>query len=600
MKKIVSLFLTVFLMTTLAVPEMAMAYTAGDIAVLYTNDVHCAVSANIGYAGLAAYKKDMLQTYGDGYVTLVDAGDAIQGAPIGTLSKGDYIIDIMNAVGYDIATYGNHEFDYGMSRLKELVTKSKATYVSANFTDLISGKTVSDAYKIVTYGSVKVAYVGISNPGTFTSSTPSFFQNEQGDYIYGFCEDMTGEKLYAVVQTAVDSALNEGADYVVAVSHLGIGEDCTPWRSTDVIANTTGIDAVIDGHSHSTIANRKITNKSGEDVILTSTGTQLKAIGKLIISTTGITTELVTDYTQKDTVVGAFVTNFENKFAELLNTVVAKTDVELTTVDPSTGKRIIRNSETNLGDLCADAYRDVLGADIGIVNGGGVRATIAAGDITYNDIISVHPFGNMACMVEATGQEILDALEMASRTMPEECGGFLQVSGLTYEIHTYIPSSVVVDDKSMFVKTSGEYRVKNVKVINAETGSYDPIDLDKTYTVASHNYMLKNGGDGINMFLDNTILQDEVLIDNQVLINYIVDSLGGIVGEAYSQPYGAGRIHILTQAPIQSTTSVTTTATASNPAPTIPETGESAPVAAMFLLTICAGAVLICARKKRD
>jgi len=586
MKKILSIFATVFLIVTLTVPRMAMAATE-EIAVLYTNDVHCAVSTNIGYAGLAAYKNDMKLIYGADNVTLVDAGDAIQGAAIGTLSKGEYIVDIMNTVGYDIATYGNHEFDYGMNRLKELVAKSGATYVSANFTDLASGKTVSDAYKIVDYGSVKVAYVGISTPGTFTSSTPAYFQNEHGEYIYGFCEDLTGEKLYAAVQKAVDSALHEGADYVIAVAHLGTEEEDAPWRSTDVIANTTGIDAVIDGHSHSTIACQKVSSKSGEEVILTSTGTQLRTIGKLLITPAGISTELIADYTKKDAVVGAYVTKIEDKYAELLHTVVAKTAVDLTTADPATGSRMIRNSETNLGDLCADGYRHALGADIAILNGGCIRANIAAGDITYNDIISVHPFGNMLCMVEATGQEIQDALEMGSRNMPKESGGFLQVSGLTYEIHTYIPSSVVVDDKGMFVKVSGAYRVRNVRILNAKTGSYESIDPDKIYTVASHNYMLKNGGDGINMFMNNTILQNEVLIDNQVLINYIVDNLGGLVGEQYVSLYGAGRISVLTQAPVQPTAT-----------PAIPDMGDSTQTEAVFILILCAGAVLVCMRKK--
>ena len=580
MKKILSAFLAVLLVIILTIPGTVMADTFDDIAVLYTNDVHCAVSTNIGYAGLAAYKNDMKLTYGVNNVTLVDAGDAIQGAAIGTLSKGEYIIDIMNTVGYDIATYGNHEFDYGMNRLKELVAKSGATYVSANFTDLVSGKTVSDPYKIVTYGSVKVAYVGVSSPGTFTTSTPAYFQNEHGEYIYGFCEDSTGAKLYAAVQTAVDKALGEGADYVIAVCHLGTEEDSAPWRSTDVIANTTGIDAVIDGHSHSTIACRKVSNKSGKEVILTSTGTQLHAIGKLVITASGISSELITGYTGKDAAVGAYVTNIENEYAALLHKVVAKSSVQLTINDSATGNRLIRSGETNLGDLCADAYRNALGADIAILNGGCIRANIAAGDITYNDIISVHPFGNMLCMVEATGREIQDALEMGARNMPKENGGFLQVSGLAYEIRTYIPSSVVVDDKGMYVKTGGEYRVRNVRILNTKTGKYEPIDPDRAYTVASHNYMLKNGGDGINMFMDNTILQNEVMIDNQVLINYIVDSLGGLVGEKYANQYGASRISVLTKAPAA------------------PETSDSASVNAVFMLTISAAAVLLYMRKK--
>ena len=208
---------------------------------------------------------------------------------------------------------------------------------------------------------------------------------------------------------------------------------------------------------------------------------------------------------------------------------------------------MVRNQETNLGDLCADAYRTLLGADIAFVNGGGIRVDMPKGDISYGDIISVHPFGNMACLIEATGQQILDALELGSSAAgvgegAGESGGFLQVSGLTYEVDTTIPSAVVKDDKGLFVKVDGEYRVKNVKVGN------EPLDLTKTYTLASHNYMLKSGGDGYTMFLENKILKDEVMVDNEVLIHYIVESLGGNVkaGSIYANPYGEGRIRVIT------------------------------------------------------
>jgi 2',3'-cyclic-nucleotide 2'-phosphodiesterase (5'-nucleotidase family) len=220
---------------------------------------------------------------------------------------------------------------------------------------------------------------------------------------------------------------------------------------------------------------------------------------------------------------------------------VAKTDVDLVINEPSTLDkeekiRLVRNAETNLGDLCADAYRYVTGADIALVNGGGVRVDIRSGDITNNDIISVHPFGNAVCVVEADGQTILDALEMGARVTPEECGGFLQVSGLTYEINTEIESSVQVDENGMFVSVDGEYRVQNVMVGD------EPLDLNKTYTVASHNYMLKSAGDGMCMFQDCNIVLDEIMLDNEALRTYILEGLGGVVGEQYADPYGEGRI----------------------------------------------------------
>jgi len=526
--------------------ESAAPEEGGKIVILHTNDVHCEIDqakkddkvTNIGYAGVAAYKTEMEAEYGKDYVTLVDAGDAIQGGPIGTLTKGSVLVEIMNKVGYDLAIPGNHEFDYGMDNFLSLAKdKAEYTYICSNFTDL-AGKGVFDPYKILTYGEVKVAYVGIDTPETFTKSTPTYFQNDKGEYIYSFQQGGSGKDLYAAVQKAVDAARKEGADYVVALGHLGDNGSTQEWKAQTVIANTNGIDLFIDGHSHEQIE-KAVANKDGKDVPWAQTGTKLAAIGKVVIDTkTGeITHELVTGYDKQDETVAAFVKEKEDAFKAQLEEVVAKTEVDLTTKDAD-GNRLVRSGETNLGDLCADAYRVMLGADVAFVNGGGVRADIAAGDVTYEDIINVHPFGNEACMVETTGQDILDALELGARNYPEENGGFLQVSGLTYTIDENVPSSVVTNDEQEFVKVDGAYRVTDVKV-NGE-----PLDMDKTYTLASHNYMLKSGGDGFVMFKDDKLLKDGVMIDNAVLINYIVDELKGTVtAEQYGE--SAGRITVV-------------------------------------------------------
>lgn len=518
-------------------PTPVAASLDKDLAILYTNDVHCAVDEGIGYAGVAALKQQLMD---DGcYVALVDAGDAVQGDAIGTLSKGSYIIDIMNEVGYDVATPGNHEFDYGMDRFLELVDMAEFPYISANFMDLTTGDTVLAPYTILTFNGVNVAFVGVSTPATITSSTPAYFQDADGNFIYGFGQTGGADTFYAIVQDAVDAAIADGADYVVALVHLGIDATTSPYTSSEMIENTSGINVVIDGHSHSTIECERVKNKTGERVLLTQTGTKLSSVGLLYITKEGsISTGLISDYSEKDAATEAYIAQIQAQFEELLNEVVASSEVNLTIYEPGTDPavRIVRNSETNLGDLCADAYRYISGADIAFVNGGGVRTDIAAGDITYGAIIKVHPFGNELCMVEATGQEILDALEMGSRVTPEENGGFLQVSGLTYEIHTYIPSSVTLDENGLFVSVDGEYRVKNVMVGD------EPLDLTKTYTLACHDYLLKNAGDGYTMFQDNTFLLESFMIDNQVLINYIVDGLGGVVGQDYADPHGQGRI----------------------------------------------------------
>lgn len=537
--------LAVLLIASMMLSGLAFAEEAAvehqNAVVLYTNDAHCGIEDGIGYAGIAAYKAAYEKKGYD--VILVDNGDAIQGGPIGTLSKGLYIIDIMNALGYEVAAIGNHEFDYGMDAFNAAKEKAEFTYVSANFCDL-EGNPLLDPYVIHELGGWKVAFVGVATPETFTKSNPANFQDEEGNYIYNFCQGEDGATLYAAVQKAVDAATAEGADVVVAMTHLGTDASSAPYTSSDLIVNTTGIDAVLDGHSHSVWEQEIVLNAAGEEVLLSSTGTKLANLGALSITADEegnpvVSTKLHSESLFQDDEAAGFIASVKGLYEESLNEVVASTEVALTVKDPATGERAVRSAETNLGDLCADAYRSMLGSDIAFVNGGGVRADIEAGDITYGQILNVHPFGNMACMIEISGQHILDALEMSARALPDENGGFLQTSGLTYEINMGVESSVVLDEEGNFAEVAGDRRVQNV-LVNGE-----PIDPEAIYTVASHNFMLKNGGDGFVMFKEGEVIVDEVMIDNQVLINYIIDVLGGVVGEDYADPYGQGRITIV-------------------------------------------------------
>lgn len=545
---------------TAAVLSVTAAAESKGIVILHTNDIHCGINATddtFGYAELAAYRAKLES---EGYSTiLVDAGDFSQGDVVGTLSDGGYIIDIMNELQYDAAIPGNHEFDYGIDRFYELADMAEFDVISSNFISLETNSAVLDRATIIEADGVKVGLVGISTPETLSKATPAYFQNDDGEYIYSFCYDSSGEALYSAVQSAVDEVIAQGAECVVAIGHLGIDLSSTPWTSYEVIANTSGIDIFIDGHSHSVIEGEPVKAEDGEEVLLSSTGTKLRNIGAVTITDADISAQLVSteEYSVTEDTSSEeykaylsaveYIDGIESEFNELIEEVVAKTDVTLTVNDPSDPDvRMIRSGETNLGDLCADAYRSLLGADIGFVNGGGIRADIKAGDITYGQIISVHPFGNEACLIEATGQEILDALELGASEYPYENGGFLQVSGLTYELHSYIPSSVQVDENDSFTGIGGEYRVKNVNV------GGEPLDLDKTYTLASHNYMLLNGGDGYSMFTDNKVILDSVMLDNRVLIDYIVEYLGGVVGEQYSDPRGEGRITIVSEQPAPS------------------------------------------------
>ncbi len=516
--------------------EVVVTPPSEEVAIIYTNDVHCGISDHIGYSGLAAYKKE-LEAAGK-QVLLVDAGDSIQGGVIGALSSGEYPLEIMNDIGYDVATIGNHEFDYGMEQFMKLKDEAKFPYVCCNFMDLTTNQSVFDAYQMFTFGDIDVAFVGITTPKTITSSTPKYFQNEAGEFIYGFCQDKSGQKLYDTVQSAIDDARNAGADYVIGLAHLGVEAVASPWMSTEVIANTTGMDALIDGHSHTVMPEEHVKNKAGKPVVLTQTGTKLANIGTLTIDTTGKLSSSLTDstYETKDADTDAYIAGIMEQFEEQLSKVIGTSEVELVVNDPETDVRIVRTAETNLGDFCADAYLAVTGADIAFSNGGGIRAAVPAGEITYGDIINVHPFGNAICVIEATGQQILDALELGVMDMPEENGGFEQAAGINFEIHLDIPSSVILDENGMFVSVDGDYRVQNVKVGEEE------LDLKKTYMLAGNSYSLQNSGDGLSMFQGNKVVQDSIIVDAEALIQYIQEDLGGVIGQEYAEPYGQERI----------------------------------------------------------
>ena len=542
MKKLISLLLAAVMVLgcfafafaeetdILIAPNPADLIASNDITILITNDVHC---------GYEAY--DKLATLAKSADLIIDDGDAIQGDVIGTLSKGEYITDIMNYIGYDLAALGNHEFDYGMDQLMAIAEKADFPYVSCNLVNLKTGEPLFDAYKVFEVKGKKIAFVGVSTPETLVKSTPTYFQDENGNWIYGFCQGNDGKDLYDAVQKAVDAARKE-ADYVIIVGHLGIDPESQPWTAEDVIANVSGVDAICDGHSHSAYA-ETFTDKDGKAVTAIQTGTKLENVGKLVIAADGTMTaeNIATADVKADAEATAFIETISAKFAELQEKVVAKTSVALTTKNED-GSRAVRNKETNLGDLCADAYLNIMGADVAFVNGGGIRADIPAGDITFGQIVSVHPFGNVACLVEVTGQQIKDALELGYSKLPGELGGFLQVAGLTCTVDLNKESHVVLNDESAFVKVDGEYRVSDIMI------GGEPLDVNKTYKLASHNYMLKSCGDGYAMFGKNnvTLLKDETVIDNQVLINYIVEKLGGEVGEEYAQPQG--RITIIAKA----------------------------------------------------
>ena len=568
--------------TTAAVETTASAKE--DVVVLYTNDVHTYIDGPMGYDVVAGLKAELKEQYGN--VILADAGDAIQGTAFGSMDKGQTIVSLMNAAGYDVATLGNHEFDYGMDGCKSVMEKAQYPYVSCNFyqeKDGVRGENVLPSYQIFEMGGHKIAFVGVTTPESFTKSTPAYFQDENGNYIYGISGGEDGAALYADVQTAIDSAVAEGADVVIGLGHLGDDPASKPWTSEEVIANVAGLDAFIDGHSHSTQPGKEVADKNGDKVVLTQTGDYLSNIGMMVIDgeTGAISTDLITSEEITEPVLddkGEPVVNEDGeaetqvvgyKFVSELYTgeswcsdaaVKQQQDAWIQEIDTqlgekigatsltfdnfdAEGKRLVRSQETNTGDFAADAlyylFDDMgLDVDVAVMNGGGVRNKAITGDLTYKVAKEIHTFGNVACLQTITGQQLLDALEWGARSAGtgEECGGFLQVAGITYKIDGEWPTSVQMDDKGVWVGApTGGYRVHDVQVYNKETGAYEPLDLAASYNLAGYNYTLRDMGDGFNMFSGAVNVLDYVMEDYMVLANYIQGYEGGNV-EAENSP----------------------------------------------------------------
>ena len=504
---------------------VVFAKDSETIVILYENDVHCAVE---GYSKLAAMKNELKSEYE--YVGVVSSGDFVQGGTLGAVSKGEYIVELMNLVGYDAIAPGNHEFDYTISRLTELYELSETKYISCNFAKIGEEKTYFEPYTIVSYGDVDIAYIGIITPETITSARPSQFRNENGEIIYTFNES----RLYELVQESIDEATEDGADYVIALSHIGYDESGELNDVTDVIENTDGLDVVLDAHSHSVIEEKIVKDKSGDDVLLSSTGTGFENIGKLTIANGEFDTELIKTetYTKTDADVDAYIAEINESYAELGNRKIGESKVELITHNEE-GVRLVRTAETNLGNLCSDALFFVTNADVSYVNGGGLRAPIKSGDMTFNDIYSVFPFNNRIVTAEITGQVLLDMLEMSMISYPQEDGAFPHMSGITFSVNKSIPSSIKVDENGFFTKVDGDYRVYDVKVLDKESGNYKALELDKKYILAAADYYILNFGSGMSMFKDAKVVESEGMLDVEVLERYITDNLNGVIGEEY-------------------------------------------------------------------
>ena len=547
-----------------------------DVTILYTNDVHTYIdnkSPKPTYAAIAALKKSIEDTGRD--VLLVDAGDHIQGTAYGSMDDGATIIELMNEAGYDLATPGNHEFDYGMARAKAVIREADFPYVSCNWVDLRTGFNVLPSVKFFFVGGRKIAFVGVTTPETFTKSTPAYFMNDaQTKYIYDILGGEDGQKLYDAVQKAIDKAEFWGADTIIGLGHLGVDPSSSPWTSEEVIAHTHGFTAFIDGHSHTVMANKQVTDASGKAVTLTQTGSYFKNIGKMTVGADGtITTELINTYEGLDAAVAATASNWISAVDDMLGEEIAVGDTKFYINDPATGKRRIRSGETNLGDFVADGiytyFNEIeeLHCDIAIMNGGGIRTDVEAGPWSFKTCKTVSPFGNVACLMSVTGQQIQDALEFGARfagAEGKENGGFLQVAGARYTIHPMIPNTVQTNDKNVWTGSAATPRVSNVEIYDKTTGTYQPLDPNATYALAGMNYTLRNVGDGFAMFDGATLIKDYVSEDYLVMSSYAA-MFGGVDANGlphlasanspladypgyllnYEDPHGAGRIQMI-------------------------------------------------------
>ena len=532
-KKVLSLLMAVVMTFSLAVTANAAEETAqdlnGDIVILHTNDVHGAIA---GYAKVAALK-DAYEARG-AYVLLMDAGDFIQGDPTVSTSEGATAVELMNLAGYDVVSLGNHEFDYGYQNLKDLEADADFAIVDANV--LYNGRVAFEDNLVFTApDGTKIGVFGLDTPETATKAHPAKIQG---------VTFLAGEDLYDCAQEQVDALTAEGCEYIICLGHLGIDDESAGNRSIDLLENVDGIDVFIDGHSHSTRADLlDATDGTGMvgNTMVTSTGTKLESIGVVTIDAEGVITTSTTpvaDLTAEDADVAARAAAIQKEIDDEYGTVFAKTEVALN------GEREPgnRTEETNLGDLITDALvwgaeREGTEVDAAVTNGGGIRASIAAGDITKKDINTVLPFGNTLSIVKVTGAELLEALEASTYCTPTSIGGFPQVSGIEFTVDT-----TKAYDQGEQYPGSTYYGPKSIQRVTIETVGGEPFDANATYTIATNDFMAA-GGDTYYAFAAASVNYDLGLSMDEVVMDYITDELKGTVTEeAYGQP--AGRITV--------------------------------------------------------
>lgn len=533
----------------LLIVALASCQRKQPIVILYENDAHCAVE---GYARLAGQRDAERQH--TPYVAIVSSGDFAQGNTVGSLTKGEAIVRIMNAVGYDYLTIGNHEFDYTVPQMQHLSEMLTAKTLCCNFSRYEQDNDDKDddqddddlypAYEVKDFGSTKVGFIGVATPSTFRSSTPTYFIDDNGNLLYNFHQTDT----YECVQEAVNDAREEGAEIIIVLSHLG--DDPEVAYSRGLIAATHGIDVVLDGHAHH-VLNERLVNDRGDSVTLTSTGTKFAYIGRLTIDTDNrVTTELlpISDCHRVNQAVQDTVLAIQQELEARVNAPVGTTAFALADRD-NQDNRLVRKQETNLGDFMADVARYTTGANIGVCNGGGLRAGLYNETITFGNIVSIWPFNNTMRVVECTGQQLLDAFEVSAANLPRENGDFMHVSGLRYTINPHVPTSVIWDDNRMFNGVGKTRRIAKMEVFMLADGESDKLPYEQrgtwqqvnpnaVYTIGGQSYIIACSG-ASGMFAKMRLLpvEGEPVNDVDAVCAYI-QAMGGTINDVYRRPQG--------------------------------------------------------------
>ena len=528
-----------------------------DIIILHTNDIHCDINNNIGYDGLKLYKKILQKKYK--YILTVDLGDHIQGDTIGIVSKGLEIIKIMNKIGYNVSIIGNHEFDYGLNALNECDKNLEYGYICANFCYRKNKTSIFPSYKIIEIGGKKIGFIGVTTPQILIETNLYNIVDEEGNMMYDFLGENEGKNLYDKIQEYIDKIKLEGADYIIILDHLGSEGDDTSakYTSSILLSHISGIDAMIDGHTHK-VYNKTSKDKNGKFIPIAQAGTKLSNIGIIKIKNNGtIISEIISEIPEPEEKEGAemiirnekerwvdtemknYLLNITNYYSDLLNKIIGHSDFDLIiNTDPLKDhhKQIIRSEECTLGNLITDAIRYLGKSNISIMNAGTIRDDLIKGNITYQNILNILPYFPNIIVKEISGQDILDALEMGMRYLPEKSAKFPQVSGVSFNVDININSTVEVDEYEMFIRVKGKRRVYNVKI------GEEKLDLNKIYSISFDDY-IGNGGDGYSMFNKYKKYNDTFKTDNEALILYIEEELKSNIPDYYRRTQGRIKIN---------------------------------------------------------